>query len=80
MALVGVGLGIAHAAVGITLSFPSLWVWGLFGGGYVLQFLGHAVEGNDPGEIIVVKRLLGRPYVAVAPRRLSRSIVPSPDL
>ncbi len=35
--------------------------------GYVLQWIGHRVEGNDMGEIILVKKLLGRPYVGVAP-------------
>lgn len=34
---------------------------------YFLQALGHALEGNDMGEIILIKRLLGLPYVAVAP-------------
>ena len=34
-----------------------------FVGGYVLQFIGHAIEGNDTGELILVKKLLGRPYV-----------------
>lgn len=37
--------------------------------GYALQFLGHAVEGNDAGEMILVKKLLGKPYVAVVPRK-----------
>jgi len=37
-------------------------------GGYLLQWVGHRIEGNDMGEVILVKRLLGRPYVAVAPR------------
>lgn len=37
--------------------------------GYGLQFLGHAIEGNDAGEICLLKRWLGRPYVAVASRR-----------
>ena len=36
--------------------------------GYALQFLGHAIEGNDAGETIVVKKILGKPYVAVVPR------------
>jgi len=36
--------------------------------GYLLQWIGHRVEGNDMGEIILVKRLLGRSYVAVSPR------------
>ena len=35
---------------------------------YVPQWVGHRIEGNDMGEVILVKRLLGRPYVAVAPR------------
>ncbi len=37
-------------------------------GSYVLQWLGHRIEGNDMGEVIVIKRMLGRPYQAVAPR------------
>jgi hypothetical protein len=36
--------------------------------GYGLQWLGHRIEGNDMGEVILVKRLLGRPYVGVAPQ------------
>jgi len=63
--------------VGVPLSFavaPALalggaaWYWhvGCFVGGYVLQFVGHAVEGNDAGEIIFVKRLLGLSYTEYA--------------
>jgi hypothetical protein len=37
-------------------------------GGYLLQWLGHRLEGNDMGEVILVKKWLGRPYVAIAPR------------
>jgi uncharacterized membrane protein YGL010W len=44
---------------------------GLFVGGYVLQFLGHWLEGTDPGEIILVKRRLGYSYVEF-PRRQTR--------
>ncbi|UCG15193.1 MAG: DUF962 domain-containing protein [Phycisphaerales bacterium] len=40
----------------------------LFAGSYLLQWIGHRIEGNDPGEIILIKRLLGRRYVAIAPR------------
>ena len=40
----------------------------LFAGSYLLQWIGHRIEGNDPGEIILIKRLLGRRYVAVSPR------------
>ena len=40
---------------------------GLFVGGYALQFVGHGIEGNDAGEMILVKKLLGRPYVDIVP-------------
>mgnify|MGYP007106202038 CR=1 FL=1 len=54
-------------------SDPALWgLWwrpvALLAGGYLLQFIGHVHEGNDMGEVILVKKLLGRPYVAVSPR------------
>jgi hypothetical protein len=32
----------------------------LFGGGYTLQFLGHLVEGNPPGEVLALQRLAFR--------------------
>jgi len=48
----------------ILLSLPIfLLALALFIGGYLLQFLGHLVEGTDPGEIIYFKRKLGLPYV-----------------
>jgi uncharacterized membrane protein YGL010W len=46
----------------------GLW-WrpaGLFAVSYLLQWIGHAVEGNDMGEVILIKKMLGRPYVAMA--------------
>ncbi|QDU78891.1 hypothetical protein Pla110_05950 [Polystyrenella longa] len=39
-----------------------------FVGGYILQFAGHAVEGNDAGEVVLVKRLAGKPYTEFGPR------------
>jgi hypothetical protein len=36
--------------------------------GYFLQWVGHRIEGNDMGEVVLIKKLLGRPYVAVSPR------------
>ena len=45
-----------------------LWALVSFMVGDALQFLGHAIEGNDAGETIVVKKILGKPYVAVVPR------------
>ncbi len=44
------------------------WALGAFVGGYVLQFLGHAIEGNDAGETILVKKALGLPYIDIVPR------------
>lgn len=40
---------------------------GCFVGGYLLQFVGHVFEGNDAGEAILLKKLLGRPYVEFGP-------------
>lgn len=65
--------------VGVPLSFVVSVVYlvreeygiaaGCFVGGYVLQFIGHAIEGNDAGETIVVKKMLGRPYTEFGPNR-----------
>jgi len=40
----------------------TMWWWALaaFVGGYALQFLGHAIEGNRSGEELLVRRLLGK--------------------
>ena len=48
----------------------NLW-WrpaGLFLFSYLLQWIGHRIEGNDMGEVVLIKRWLGLPYVAIAPR------------
>jgi len=66
-------IGIPLAAGGIVLFIlnPTAWIWalGAFVGGYMLQFIGHCVEGNDMGEWAGIKRLLGWPYVGIAPSR-----------
>jgi hypothetical protein len=64
-------VGIPMTVVGVGFLVAG-WPWtfaGLFIGGYLLQFVGHAIEGNDAGELILVKRALGLPYVAVVPRQ-----------
>jgi len=38
------------------------WFWACFVAGYILQFAGHAIEGNDAGEVCLIKKMLGRPY------------------
>lgn len=76
--------------VGVPLSFivaPLLALggrdWtvhvGCFVGGYLLQFAGHAIEGNDAGEVVFVKRMLGLPYNEYAPGANSSSDPESPD-
>jgi hypothetical protein len=45
------------------------WLWAAvaFVGGYMLQFVGHAIEGNDAGEVILIKKSMGRPYTEFGP-------------
>lgn len=61
----------------IYLSLLSLPIFlaalALFVGGYMLQFLGHFLEGTDPGEVIYFKRQLGLPYVEFPAPRAPRS-------
>ena len=67
MHLVGIPLALAGV---VLLLAVSPWYWGALAlfVGYLLQGIGHRAEGNDVGELIPLKRLLGLPYVAVAPR------------
>ena len=63
-------LGIPLAFAGVPLLFLTDWYWGAGAivGGYLLQWVGHQVEGNDVGELIPFKRLLGLPCVSIAPQ------------
>ncbi len=65
--LVGIPLAVAGA---VLLFVPGGLYWGIGGLvlGYLLQYIGHRVEGNDVGEWAAVKRLLGLPYVSISPR------------
>jgi len=69
LALHVVGLPVTFVAPLVLLVLRQGW-WALaaFVAGYAMQFLGHAIEGNDAGEMILVKKLLGKPYVAVVSR------------
>ena len=51
--------------------YPASWALIAFVVGYVLQFIGHAIEGNDAGELILIKKLQGRPYVEFGPKHPS---------
>ncbi|HXG12499.1 MAG TPA: Mpo1-like protein [Gemmataceae bacterium] len=63
-------VGIPLAVAGVVMLFFLDWYWGVGAVvlGYLLQYIGHAVEGNDVGEWALIKRCLGLPYVAVSPR------------
>ena len=63
-------LGIPMALAGLVLLFVLPWYWGvgLLALGYLFQYVGHRVEGNDVGELIPIKRALGLPVIAVVPR------------
>lgn len=68
-----IGLPITFVLPVVLLMKNEPW-WGLgsFLGGYCLQFVGHACEGNDAGEVILVKKSLGLPYTDIVDR-LNRS-------
>ena len=70
-----VGIPLTIVAVGVAIYQLCVWRWDLWWRpaillslGYALQIVGHWHEGNDVGEWIAIKRLFGRPYVAVAPK------------
>ena len=63
------------ALVQLAQSRWDLW-WrpvGLIVLSYLLQWVGHRIEGNDLGEVVLIKKLLGRPYTAVSPRCTRRN-------
>jgi cell wall assembly regulator SMI1 len=71
-----VGIPLAVAGVVLILLLPSAWPWAVaaFVLGYVLQWIGHCVEGNDVGEWAAIKRLLGWPYVGIASHSAGASV------
>jgi hypothetical protein len=66
-----IGIPLAVSSLFLLLLLPwDQWYWavGAFVVGYLLQWIGHRAEGNDVGEWAAIKRLLGWPYVGIAPR------------
>lgn len=65
-----VGVPLTFVGTPACLIEGTAWYWPVlcFIGGYALQFAGHAVEGNDAGEVVFVKKLLHRPYTEYGPR------------
>ncbi len=70
--LVGVPLTFVVSIILLIRDEPA-WAVGAFVGGYVLQFIGHAIEGNDAGETILIKKLLDKPYREFRPGYEPRS-------
>jgi hypothetical protein len=65
--LVGVPLTFVVPIILLVLG-QGWWALGAFLGGYGLQFLGHAIEGNDAGEVVLVRRWMGLPYTEFGPK------------
>lgn len=70
-------VGIPLTIIGLVVMCYQLAIWDwdnwwrplvLFVAGYGLQYVGHVHEGNDMGEVIVVKRWLNLPYRAISPK------------
>ncbi len=68
--IIGVPLTFVVSVVLLILGL-GWWALGAFVGGYVLQFIGHAIEGNDAGEVVLIKRILGLPYTEFGPQALA---------
>jgi hypothetical protein len=69
-------LGLLFFPIYVSLLGMSLFLvaLALFLGGYLLQFIGHWLEGTDPGEIIYFKRKLGWSYVEFPRKREARRL------
>lgn len=65
--MIGIPLALLVAPA-LLLVLPWYGALAAFGLGYLLQWIGHLVEGNTMGELIPIKKALGLPYVAIVPR------------
>lgn len=64
--LIGVPITFVASVILLDQGRPD-WAAAAFVGGYLLQFVGHAIEGNDAGELILIKKAFGKPYQEFAP-------------
>ena len=71
--LIGVPLTFVGTPAALIEGAHWYYPLGCFVGGYLLQFAGHAIEGNDAGEVVFFKKRLGMPYTEYAPGRHSSS-------
>lgn len=79
LGLHAIGIPLTVAAVILAVAQLLDWRWDLWWrptvllvGGYLLQWVGHRLEGNTMGELILVNKMLGRPYRAVGPKFQNR--------
>ena len=71
--VVGIPLTLAAVVLAVVQLIDGRWdLWwrpaGLLIAGYVLQWVGHCIEGNTMGELILIFKWLGRPYTAISPK------------
>lgn len=69
--LFGVPLTFVATPIAILNTSTPWWPCACFFGGYLLQFVGHAVEGNDAGEVVFLKKRLGMVYTEYGPGNAS---------
>ena len=68
-----IGLPLTFVVPIVFLGRKNWWLaLACFIGGYTLQFVGHFLEGNDAGELILIKRSLGMPTIEFGPKHPSR--------
>jgi len=77
--LFGVPLTFIGTPIAILNASTPLWPCACFFGGYLLQFVGHAVEGNDAGEVVFLKKRLGMVYTEYGPGKASSCSTGSDD-
>ncbi len=65
--LAGVPLTFVVAPALLAVDSPASWVVTSFLAGYALQLAGHAIEGNDAGEVVFIKKMLGISYIEYGP-------------
>lgn len=70
-----IGIPLVLWALVLAVLQLAAWQWGLWyrpaillAVGYLTQWIGHRIEGNDMGELVMIRKWLGRDYVAVSPR------------
>ena len=64
-----IGVPLTFVGTPVAIAVTDGWVWPVvcFVAGYGLQFAGHAVEGNDAGEVVFLKKSVGMPYTEYGP-------------